>query len=175
MSTRVISFFSQNFTVEISTPVEYSTKNRFLHLWEKAQKWHLTSKNAIFQRMWGLHVQYLRLWSKNVIDTFSNLQIINIGRFGRFIQNWKIAIFGPFWLTFYTEFQSEKIKSRKLAVFGPQTQSFASQTILKWFVMQKIVFGGQKRPICDFLFFQTEIPCKKWAKMGQKSRFFNFG
>ena len=52
-------FFSQNFTVEISTPVEYSTKNRFLHLWEKAQKWHLTSKNAIFQRMWGLHVQYL--------------------------------------------------------------------------------------------------------------------
>ena len=31
-------FFSQNFTVEISTPVEYSTKNRFLHLWEKAQK-----------------------------------------------------------------------------------------------------------------------------------------
>ena len=31
-------FFSQNFTVEISIPVEYSTKNRFLHLWEKAQK-----------------------------------------------------------------------------------------------------------------------------------------
>ena len=122
MSTRVISFFSQNFTVEISTPVEYSTKNRFLHLWEKAQKWHLTSKNAIFQRMWGLHVQYLRLWSKNVIDTFSNLQIINIGRLGRYIQNWKIAIFDPF----YTEFQSEKIKSRKRLCLGAKNGQFAT-------------------------------------------------
>ena len=31
-------FFSENFTVEISTPVEYSTKNLFLGLWGKGSK-----------------------------------------------------------------------------------------------------------------------------------------
>ena len=135
MSTRHISFFSENFTVEISTLVEYSTKNRFLHLWEKAQKWHLTSKNPIFRRIMCRFAQYLENQVKIPKDTLSNSRITYIGQIGRFIQNWKIAIFGSFWLIFYTEFQLEKIKSRKLAVFDPQTQSFTLQTIYKWFVM----------------------------------------
>ena len=65
------------------------------------------------------------------------------------------------------ENQVEKIKSRKLAVFGPQTQSFSSQTILKWFVMQKIVFGGQNCQFATFYFFRLKFRVKsepKWAK-----------
>ena len=144
MSRNIISFFSENFTVEISTPVEYSTKNRFLHLWEKAQKWHLTSKNPIFRRIMCRFAQYLENQVKIPKDTLSNLQITYIGQIGRFMQNWKIAIFGSFSLIFYTEFQVGKIKSRKLAVFDPQTQSFTLQTIFKCFLMWKIVFGDQK-------------------------------
>ena len=155
MSTRHISFFSENFTVEISTLVEYSTKNRFLHLWEKAQKWHLTSKNQIFRRIMCRFAQYFENQVKIPKDTSSNLQITYVGQIGRFMQNWKIAIFGSFSLIFYTEFQVEKIKSRKLAVFDPQTQSFTLQTIFKWFVMWKIVCWGSKTANLRLFIFST--------------------
>ena len=96
MSTNIISFFSEIFTVKISTPVEYSTINGFLALWEKASKRHLTSKNAVFWRIRDLFAWYLGFVTKNLIDTLSNLQIINIGQIGRLIQNWKFVIFPMF-------------------------------------------------------------------------------
>ena len=148
-------FFSPNSSVEISTPVEYSTKNRFLHLWEKAQKWHLTSKNPIFRRIMCRFAQYLENQVKIPKDTLSNLQITYIGQIGRFMQNWKIAIFGSFSLIFYTEFQIEKIKSRKLAVFDPQTQSFTLQTIFRWFGKEKVVLGGSKTANLRLFIFST--------------------
>ena len=43
-------FFSENLTVEISTPVEHSTKKRFVGYSKNAKNNHLTSKNPIFQR-----------------------------------------------------------------------------------------------------------------------------
>ena len=66
-------FGGKKMLLEISIPVEYSTKNWFFHLWEKAEKWHLTSKSAIFQRILTLYTQYLGLVRKLFIDTFSNL------------------------------------------------------------------------------------------------------
>ena len=85
ISTNIISFFSENFTVEISTPVEYSTKIRFLGYSKSAQKWHLTSKNPIFWRFQVRYAQYLGNFPKWSKDILYNLWIINIGRIGRFI------------------------------------------------------------------------------------------
>ena len=133
MSRNIISFFSENFTVEISTPVEYSTKNWFLDFSKNAKNGHLTTKNTIFQRFRPLWAQYLGFGSKWPIDTLYNLPIINIGRIGQFIKNRKLAIFWQFWSNFYTEIQRKKIKIRKMTFFGSQTQFFTSQTNLNWF------------------------------------------
>ena len=62
-------FFSENFTVEISTPVEYSTKNWFLDSSKNAKNGHLTAKNTIFQRFQPLLAQYLGFGQKWPIDT----------------------------------------------------------------------------------------------------------
>ena len=126
-------FFSENFTVEISTHVEYSTKNWFVGYPKNAKNGHLTAKNTIFQRFRPLFAQYLGFGLKWPIDTLSNLPIINIGRIGRFIKNRKLAIFWQFWRNFHTEIQPKKIKSRKMTFFGSQTQFFTSQTNLNWF------------------------------------------
>ena len=120
-------FFSENFTVEISTPVEYSTKNWFLDFSKNAKNCHLTAKNTIFQRFRPLLAQYLGFGPKWPIDTLYNLPVINIGRIGRFIKNWKLAIFWQFWTNFYTEIQPKKIKNIKMTFFGSQTQFFTSQ------------------------------------------------
>ena len=69
-------FFSENFTVEISTPVEYSTKNWFLDFSKNAKNGHLTAKNTIFQRFRPLSAQYLGFGLKWPIDTLSNLRIL---------------------------------------------------------------------------------------------------
>ena len=133
MSRNIISFFSENFTVEISTPVEYSTKNWFLGSSKNAKNGHLTAKNRIFQRYRPVSAQYLGFGSKWPIDTFYNLPIIHIGRIGKFIKNRKLAIFWQFWSIFYTEIQPKKIKVCKMPFFGSQTQFFTSQTNLNWF------------------------------------------
>ena len=133
MSRNIISFFSENFTVEISTPVEYSTKNWFLDFSKNAKNGHLTAKNTIFQRFRPLWAQYLGFGSKWPIDTLYNLPIINIGRIGQFIKNRKLAIFWQFWSNFYTEIQNKKINIRKITFFGSQTQVFTSYTNLNWF------------------------------------------
>ena len=132
MSRNIISFFSENFTVEISTPVEYSTKNWFLDFSKNAKNGHLTAKNTIFQRFRPLWAQYLGFGSKWPIDTLYNLPIINIGRIGQVIKNRKLAIFWQFWSNFYTEIQPKKIKLRKMTFFGSQTQFFTSPTNLNW-------------------------------------------
>ena len=93
ISSNIISFFSENFTVEISTPVEYSTKNWFVGYPKNAKNGHLTAKNTIFQRFRPLYAQYLGFGSKWPIDTLSNLPIINIGRIGQFINNRKLWAF----------------------------------------------------------------------------------
>ena len=115
MSRNIISFFSENFTVEISTPVEYSTKNWFLDFSKNAKNGHLTAKNVIFQRFRPLSAQYLGFGLKWPIDTLYNLPIINIGHIGRFIKNRKLAIFEQFLLIFHTEIQCRKIKNRKMS------------------------------------------------------------
>ena len=163
MSTRVISFFSQNFTVEISPPVEYSTKNRFLHLWEKAQKWHLTSKKAIFWRIWWLFVQYLGLVRKNVIDTFPNLPIIKIGQIGWFIQNSKFVIFQifrHFFAIFCKHFSKSKFWNLQNAPQCSQNHSFRRKTCITIHFQPYIKISGRMRlytRIPKIAFFQIFI------------------
>ena len=79
--------------VEISIPVEISTKNPQIKVFKIAKNRYLRPKNPIFRRIHIPYVQYLGKgfkWSKN---TFPNLRIMKIGRIGRFIQNWKFMIF----------------------------------------------------------------------------------
>ena len=101
--------------VEISIPVEISTKNPQLKVWKWGQKWHLRSKNAIFWRILGLYVQYLGKGSKWSINTFSNLWIMKIGRVGRFIKNWKLGFFAIFSSFFAHKFS---LKNQKFHFSG---------------------------------------------------------
>ena len=163
MSTNIISFFSENFTVEISTPVEYSTKNWFLGLWEKGPKWHLTSKNAIFWRIRGFFVQYLGLSLKNVIDTFPNLPIIKIGQIGRFIQNSKFVIFRifrHFFAIFCKHFSKSKFWNLQNAPQCNQNHSFRRKTCITIHFQPYIKISGRMRlytRIPKIAFFQIFI------------------
>ena len=163
MSTNIISFFSENFTVEISTPVEYSTKNWFLGLWEKGPKWHLTSKNAIFWRIWGFFVQYLGLPLKNVIDTLCNSQIIKIGQIGRFIQNSKFVIFpifALFSLFFCKNFSKSKFRKLQNSPLRVQNAFFEWKTIVVIHFEPYIKVSGRMKPysrIPKIAFFQIFI------------------
>ena len=159
----VVSFFSQNFTVEISTPVEYSTKNWFFRLWKKAQKWHLTSKKTISWRIRRLFVQYLGLVRKNVIDTFPNLPIIKIGQIGWFIQNSKFVIFRifrHFFAIFCKHFSKSKFWNLQNAPQCNQNHSFRRKTCITIHFQPYIKISGRMKlytRIPKIAFFQIFI------------------
>ena len=156
-------FFSENFIVEISTPVEYSTKNGCLALWEKASKRHLTSKNRIFWRIRGLFACYLGFVTKNLIDTLSNLQIINIGQIGRLIQNWKfviLPIFAHFSHFFSKNFSNSKFWNPQNAPQCSQNHSFRRKTCITIHFQPYIKISGRMKlytRIPKIAFFQIFI------------------
>ena len=132
----------------------------FFAMWEKASKRHLTSKNAIFWRIRGLFAWYLGFVTKNLIDTLSNLQIINIGQIGRLIQNWKFVIFlifCSFSHFFSKNFSNSKFWNLQNASQCSQNHSFRQKTCITIHFRPYINISGRMKPctrIPKISFFQ---------------------
>ena len=87
--TRIISFFPQNFTVEISTLVEISGENPQMEFPKSGQNRHVTSKNPFFPRDREIWTQFPGFGRKLYKHNFSRLQNTKIGQIGRNIEKSK--------------------------------------------------------------------------------------
>ena len=87
MSTRVISFFFTKFHSGNLDACRIFYEKPIFALMGKGPKMILELEKCDFSANMGIIRPISLIFPKKPIDTFSNLQIINIGRFGRFIQS----------------------------------------------------------------------------------------